>query len=383
MMAEKSRDNGRNGRIKKLFGIILVIFIVLVLGILFWRIFIYESVDEKLAAIEAARAIPEAENAAVFYRRFFTDPNNIFALEDLSGYTPSSTCEPWHDSEFPELAALLETHRQLIETLLDISEMQEARFQIYPDPWSDWSNMSHLKRKVTFVLSWAAANDLAEGRIDEALRKYQCQIRLAHHLEQHPVTIYRLVGIAIEAVGLGNIRAAAMREDITQEQLNSLEAILAIGQSYSEPDPELIEKLDRLAGIKQRSTLPPMARLQAWWQNIRSQETTIERQRRIHTRLLSGRRGTEILIALRHFKDKAGRWPESLDEIKPVVAEETLIDPTNNGSYVYKLTGDSFILYSKGENNINEGGQSLYTPDDIAIWPRQIPQTTETNADVE
>jgi hypothetical protein len=357
---------------KKRLWIIFIIISVFILGLLFWRFFFYQSVDEQLAAIEAARAIPDSENAAFYYRQFFNEPNNVSALEDLSSYTPSATREPWHDSEFPELATLLKTNRQLLQTLVDISEMQEARFQIYPDPMSDSNSMSALIRRATFILSWAAANDLAEGRIDEALSKIRCQIRLACHLEQHPVSIYRLVGIAIEAVGLHNIRVAAIHGGLTHEQLNSLAAIVAIPKSYTEPDPQLVEKLDRLVSIKQRSTLSPIARLQAWWQERRAYESSTERKHVQQIRLLSVCRGTEILIALRRFKDKNSHWPESLDEIKSMVAENTLIDPTNNNSYVYKLTDDGFVLYSKGENNIDEGGRYGFCADDRPIWPLQI-----------
>lgn len=373
-MAEQNPDNEKTistKRSKKRLWIIFIFFFALILNLLFWRFFFYQSVDEQLAAIEASRTIPDSENAAFYYRQFFNKPNNISALEDLSSYTPSATREPWHDSEFPELATLLKTNQQLLQTLVDISQMQEARFQIYPDPMSDSNSMSALIRRATFILSWAAANDLAEGRIDEALSKIRCQIHLACHLEQHPVSIYRLVGIAIEAVGLHNIRVAVMRGELTQEQLNSLASIVAIPKSYTEPDPQLVEKLDRLVGTKQRSTLSLIARLHVWWQERRSYESTIEKQYLIHTRSLSGRRGTEILITLRRFKNEAGHWPESLDEIKPMVAENTLIDPTNNSSYVYKLTNDCFVLYSKGENNIDEGGRykAGTRADDRTIWP--------------
>jgi len=380
MMAEQCRDNERavsTKHPKKCLWTIFIIFFASVLCLLLCRFFFHESADEKLAAIEAARAIPDSKNAAVYYRRFLSEPNNVLALDDLYSYTPSASRERWHDSEFPELAAQFETHRQFIETLLEISEKQEARFQIYPDPLNDWNMMLTVMRQVTFVLSWAAANDLAEGRIDEALRKYRCQIRLACHLKQHPVSFYWLVGTAIEAVGLNNIRVSAMHDDITQEQLNSLNAIMAIPRSYPDPDPEMVEKLDRLIGIKQRSTLPPIARLRDWWQDMRSHETNIEKQHMIHTRLLSGRQGTEIVIALRRYKDKIGHWPESLNDIKPFVAENILIDPANNGPFVYKLTDDGFLLYSKGENNIDDDGQYKNDADDRAIWPKQIPQTNE------
>ena len=58
------------------------------------RLWDFRSIDEQLAAINAELAIADSENAAVYYRRFFTDPNNAAILDDLSGQTPSAYCEP-------------------------------------------------------------------------------------------------------------------------------------------------------------------------------------------------------------------------------------------------------------------------------------------------
>ena len=79
-----------------------------------------------------------------------------------------------------------------------------------------------------------------------------------------------------------------------------------------------------------------------------------------------------ILIALRRHKEKTGVWPESLEQIEPKLPEQMLIDPQNNGSFVYKRHVDNFIFYSKGPNGIDEGGSSSGMVDDWLIWPRKI-----------
>ena len=102
--------------------------------------------------------------------------------------------------------------------------------------------------------------------------------------------------------------------------------------------------------------------------------------------------GSQIIIALRRYKNKNGTWPQSLEEIKNITAAENLIDPLNGGSFVYKLTDDNFILYSKGKNNIDEAGERTITfdvnepkwpetkEDDILIWPKK---TKECNTEQE
>jgi hypothetical protein len=73
---------------------------------------------------------------------------------------------------------------------------------------------------------------------------------------------------------------------------------------------------------------------------------------------------------------------------------EVLVDPMNGGAFVYRRTGDNFILYSKGLNGIDEGGKReevVFTDgrkvlnegcDDYVIWPNKgkTPQQQEQKA---
>ncbi|GAI19174.1 unnamed protein product, partial [marine sediment metagenome] len=68
---------------------------------------------------------------------------------------------------------------------------------------------------------------------------------------------------------------------------------------------------------------------------------------------------------------------------------ETLVDPFNNGPFVYKLTDDSFKLYSKGKNNTDEDGKykrrygEASEGDDWLIWPQRSRKIKEGTADAE
>jgi inner membrane protein len=110
----------------------------------------------------------------------------------------------------------------------------------------------------------------------------------------------------------------------------------------------------------------------------------------IYLRLIANKRGSWLIIALRRYMNKTGQWPEKLQDIESLVPAEILVDPFNNGSFVYKLTDDSFKLYSKGKNNIDQNGEYDYDwhrkkaePDDWLIWPgpRKTRKTKEENAD--
>lgn len=96
----------------------------------------------------------------------------------------------------------------------------------------------------------------------------------------------------------------------------------------------------------------------------------------IYVRAISRQRASRLIIALRRYKNKNGQWPETLDQIKSSAPGEIFVDPINGGSFVYKLTEENFALYSKGKNNIDEGGRYKIVPgdecDDRPIWPQRI-----------
>jgi len=107
----------------------------------------------------------------------------------------------------------------------------------------------------------------------------------------------------------------------------------------------------------------------------------------LYLRLTSDQRASRIIIALRRYKNKTGQWPENLDTVKSFVPQEIFVDPHNGNSFVYKLTEEDFTLYSKGKNNIDEGGKykrrygETSEGDDWLIWPPKSRKTQEKNAD--
>lgn len=92
-------------------------------------------------------------------------------------------------------------------------------------------------------------------------------------------------------------------------------------------------------------------------------------------RLKSDTAATRIIIALRRYQNKHGSWPENLDDVKSLAPAEIFVDPVNGSSFVYKLTDEGFLLYSKGQNNIDDGGERDEwfekgpIADDWLIWP--------------
>ena len=86
-------------------------------------------------------------------------------------------------------------------------------------------------------------------------------------------------------------------------------------------------------------------------------------------RRISSRNAARLLIALKRYHGRLGRWPDRLDELE--LPAEILIDPINDGSFAYRRTGEHFVLYSKGENGKDDEGRrnAMEETDDLPIWP--------------
>ena len=111
-------------------------------------------------------------------------------------------------------------------------------------------------------------------------------------------------------------------------------------------------------------------RLRNWWLT-RGEKTDEEIIQLFYRRLLSVRRGTRLLVALRRYHNANGRWPDSLDEIRTFVPDQALIDPFTEQTLVYKKEADGqFVLYSKGPNGRDDNGVRGGKADDYRIWPR-------------
>jgi hypothetical protein len=212
-------NNANANRPNNPLRIIYILIFLFIMSFVIWRIFFYKSPEEQLAAIEASLAIPDSENAAVYYNALCIELNFLMTLGELRRHAQSSYYLPWTRNSNPEGYATLRDSNRWIEKIIDISKIKEARFSIYSHDIISIDETSMYIRDIAYILSWAGAYDLGNGRIDSALDKFISQIRISFHLNQQPLRTPKLVGTAIEAVGLRNIRNITMCADITEEQL--------------------------------------------------------------------------------------------------------------------------------------------------------------------
>jgi hypothetical protein len=450
-----------------------------------WRPYKY-NFDEELTAIEAKYVIPDELNAATIYNKLLQDYDEEVFYTNLSPEDQEKLPmrESWLSKDHPKMAEWIQQQQNTIEKLLEASKIDQCLFRINdPANFEKQINRYAAMRRWAFLLVSAANNDIAENRIKEGFQKNMALLQMGKHLYQQPSTTDWLVGTAIEAIGIDQLKTFVITEDATEEYLSSIEKALT-GIKYDwNSDFLKILKSDELSATREfaryyeinpkgkiRLSRDPLGEMRSilkkqlenneikeqqyqksveslvyltYWQKklIKAQTIllwfylpsspekaadlikiiyqkyyemarpdynwakepreirttpqfkfrlnryrTIEllasvseepyyRIQEIYLRRQTGIRASRSIIALRRYKNQNGRWPENLDEIKPFAPAEIFVDPINGNSFVYKLADDSFKLYSKGKNNIDEDGkrdrwgEERTGADDWLIWP--------------
>lgn len=330
------------------------------------------SVDRQIAEVEAARAVPDSENAAVLYRQFFEDFG--FPEQSVSSIvTPQADTDtarkPWRSSDHPELVALIEENHEVIARLIEITKTEKCCFPLplTEEALSSPTNPMSEMRSWLFFLSRAMNNDIGEGRIEAAIEKYACILRMVGHLYQQPVIMHQLVGIAIEAYPTTMAARLIVEGDMSDARLDLMtKALLPVDDRWRR-EKETILRIDALREAKWQQQLSFIERVREWLEFGRGADYA-ESMECQYYHVLGVRRGLHILIALRRHKNEQGHWPESIDVIAPVLPEEILGDTQRRGAFIYKRLGDDFVLYDTGPNGIDDGGE-YEGPDDLPVWP--------------
>jgi len=369
---------------------LLVVFIVLtaIIGYFLWSLRNSKSIDDQLAEIEAAHAIPDSENAAVIYCKLRWDPSagstiGIFPefLDDES--ISKLLWNPWLSADYPKLAAWLQERQNTIEKLLDASNFEKCRFSIDIDSEQMMQGRIMAMDQWAYMLGLAASNDIAEGRTEDAIAKWRCLVRMGKHLRQQPYHLDYLWAIEIDSIALQQSAAYIVEGDAVEMRLRQIESIPLDTKDNWAAHAEQIRIIQNLAVQKSKEELGLIERiellLESGFQKQTLKPADLVGLQKSRLRNLASRRGNHILITLRRYKNKHDAWPKNLDEIGPHIIPEALIDPFHNGPFIYRLTDSGFELYSTGKNKIDENAKYGDPFDDWSIWPTPARKNKTSN----
>lgn len=208
-----------------------------------WRPYTF---DEELAALEAKYAIPDEENAALIYNQLLENYNEYTCRTDVANDVLSKLPmrEPWSSKDHPKLAEWLQKQQVKIAKLLEASKKQKCRFPIAADSVALSQHMQILTqiRHWNLLLITAASNDIGEGRIEQALENQIVVLQMASHLYQQPILVDLLVGMAIEALAIGQFKEFIIDGNATEEHLTLIDKALAeIKHDWSYDFPRILK----------------------------------------------------------------------------------------------------------------------------------------------
>ncbi len=353
----------------------------------FWLFGDRRSADERLVEIEAARAIPDNQNAALIYNELLQDARATSALHSrpdvLNGPLFSQRRdEPWRTEDCPEVAAWIDECAHIFEGLAEASQLEACRFPISIDidETSTIMERGSPMRQWAFLLLFAINNDLAEGRIDAAVTKWRCIIQMGNHLRQQPLLLDHILGNAMTELALKSMARFVAIGDPSSKHLQEIELMpLPLADDWSQHlkeihviDGLIVQKMKEPFSLWDRVRFPFFSyRMRRAMNKVPGmpEESPIEATGNAYRRNVATARGLHILIALRRHQRETGQWPRGLYEISSSLPKEILTDPLNGDSFVYRRERNAFKLYSKGGNVIDEYGLSdSEGADDWVIW---------------
>jgi len=81
----------------------------------------------------------------------------------------------------------------------------------------------------------------------------------------------------------------------------------------------------------------------------------------------------KIMVGLKIYKQKYGKYPEKLQLLTPEILPFLPVDPFTGKEFIYRIEKNGFLIYSLGENEKDDNG--IYNPkenkDDIG-WKVEI-----------
>jgi hypothetical protein len=208
-----------------------------------WRPYTF---DKELARLQTKYAVPDSENAAIIYNQILVswkqkeanEPNLPNCWFDFVRFGP------WLSKDQPEIAAYIKYHQNEIESVLQATKIKKCSFPVIAtiEDYTKDSLRLSVSRQWAYLLIASANNDLGEGKPKEASEKYLALLRGGQHLSGQPNSLYILIGIAIEALGLGAINNFVVNQDANDSYLNQIEqSVSQVKHDWNNDLPSFID----------------------------------------------------------------------------------------------------------------------------------------------
>jgi hypothetical protein len=203
-----------------------------------------------------------------------------------------------------------------------------------------------------------------EGRFADAAQSYVDTIHFGNEISRGGFMINRLVGVACEAIGDTPLSKLVpkLKPDEALRVRAKLEKIDSAGITWE----EVRRNENRFARYQLSKGFNPITFVMTRWQSWQARQRAAMRHKRIvaHLRLLIAE------LALRCYQSEHGRAPANLDQLVPAYLRGVPIDPFSNNPLIYRRTGSKWLLYSVGEDAVDDGGKPVSPSTSFSTVPK-------------
>lgn len=221
-----------------------------------------------------------------------------------------------------------------------------------PGMMSDLARLKSLARLLTDEGQLAEM----ENRYADAARSYLDAICFGNEMSRGGFIINRLVGVACEAIGDSPLAKLVpiLKPDQARSVITALEQVDSARVTWE----EVRRNEDRFSRYQLRKGFNPITWATTRWQRRRSLQRAAARHKRIiaHERLLTAE------LALRCYQSEQGRAPTGLEQLVPRYLQRVPSDPFSARPVIYRPQGTNWLLYSVGEDGVDDGGQPVGRP---------------------
>ena len=354
------------------------------------------KVLDELLAIITPEPIPDDQNAAILYMEAF-DKLSVLSDGEEAAIFSFNTGESLSEEQKELLRRYLEKNRTVIEMIEEGDQRPGCNFKV---EWSDgyFTQLPHISRMINLQGLVLLRSKLGEG--EDALRSAEIAARFGDSLASEPIIVSQLIQNTLITKSHNFLQENWNPEEYGPAFTNSLQSRdfgkgmqrAILGELYSSA-MLFIKKTDEDLGIPDPSQNPNWALdleiLTKLYQEIyhlsprpyheiREELSEIETRIEIapqfaeitqevtpsvarifqHRAKAQATTGTQrIAIALAEYRTTEGNYPPSLAGLKSI-SPGLLEDPFTGQSYQYRREGNGFVLYSVGEDGLDNGGNS-------------------------
>jgi hypothetical protein len=282
-------------------------------------------------------------------------------LPSPNGYDDLITAVPlvvpnqgfWRTQSVAELQAVLNQNSNALTIVRGALDKQWAAPVSYDSNYI-FAMISNVTAVKVLAQMFCAEGRMAEldHRTNEALKSYIQCIQLGQKCTHGALMIQDLVGIACKAMGHQAAQGIwPLLDDVSLQIF--LDRLTEIDHSNDSADESIRRDHDWSRGS---------LGLRYFWTSLFQRGSLREVEERFRARHLRSEAEIRLLhadIAIELFRRKNERYPSSLSELVPACVNTVPLDPFSGQPLIYRVTTNSYLLYSIGPDRKDDGGKPL------------------------